>query len=74
MSGARLPSDSCSETLRVQCREDGAGRRKSGPTAYRTDTRVFGIAGDWKTTALEAEVWVGTVTDGRRRFMATCRK
>ena len=28
-------SESCSETLRVQCGEDGVGRRKSGPIAYR---------------------------------------
>ena len=28
-------SESCSETLRAQCEEDGVGRRKSGPTVYR---------------------------------------
>ena len=40
----------------------------------QNDIRVFGIAGDWQTMALETEVWVETVTDGRQRFMATCRK
>ena len=36
--------------------------------------RAFGIAGDWKATALKAEVWVETVTEGGRRFMAAWRK
>ena len=43
----------------------------------RTDgvhTRTFGIAGDRKMTALKAEVWVETVTEGGRRFMAAWRK
>ena len=31
-------------------------------------------SGDWKATALEAEVWVETVTEGGRRFMAAWRK
>ena len=40
----------------------------------QSDIRPFGIAGDWKATALEAEMWVETVTEGGRRFMATWRK
>ena len=32
------------------------------------------MAGDWKATALKAEVWVETVKEGGRRFMATWRK
>ena len=40
----------------------------------QSDIRAFGIAGDWKATALEAEVWVETATDGGRRFMAAWRK
>ena len=28
----------------------------------------------WKATALKAEVWVETVTEGGRRFMAAWRK
>ena len=35
MSGGRLPKRIMSETLRVQCGEDGMGRRISGPIAYR---------------------------------------
>ena len=51
------------------------GREKSGPIAYRTTCiRAFGIAGDWKATALEAKVWVETVIEGGRRFMAAWGK
>ena len=34
----------------------------------------FGIEGDWKATALKAEVWVETFTEGGRRFMAAWKK
>ena len=40
----------------------------------QSDIRAFGIAGDWKATALKAEVWIETVTEGGRRFMATWGK
>ena len=30
--------------------------------------------GDWKATVLKAEVWVDTVAEGGRRFMAAWRK
>ena len=50
----------------MQCGEDGVGRRKSAPIGI--------IAGEWKVTAFKAEVWVETVTEGGRRFMATWRK
>ena len=40
----------------------------------QSDIRAFGIAGNWKTTALKAEVCVETVTEGGRRFMAAWRK
>ena len=32
------------------------------------------LAGDRKATALKAEVWIETVTEGGRRFMAAWRK
>ena len=35
---------------------------------------TFGITGDWKASALKAEVWVETITEGGRRFMAAWRK
>ena len=37
MSGG-CQSESCSETLRVQCGKDRVGRRKNGPIAYRATT------------------------------------
>ena len=35
---------------------------------------MFDIKGDWKATALKAEVWVDKVTEGGRRFTAAWRK
>ena len=32
------------------------------------------MAGGWKATAWKTEVWVGTIREGRRRFMAARRK
>ena len=57
----------------MQCGEDGVGRKK-WTDCVQSDTRAFGIAGDWKATALEAEVWVETVTGGGWRFMVAWRK
>ena len=48
--------------------------RTDGVHCVQSDIRAFGIAGDWKATALKAEVWVETVTEGGRRFMAAWRK
>ena len=39
-------SESYLESLRVQCGEDGVGRRNSRPIAFQSDIRAFGIAGD----------------------------
>ena len=70
MSGGRLPKRVMFENLEGAVRrEDGVGRRKNGPTAYRV---TFGITGDWKAMALK--VWVEAVTEGGRRFMAAWRK
>ena len=40
----------------------------------QSDIRAFGITGDWKTMALKAEVWVETLTEDGRRFMAAWRE
>ena len=50
------------------------GKEKGWTDCVQSDIRAFGMTGDWKTTALEAEVWVETVTEGGRRFMAAWRK
>ena len=54
----------------------GRGEKEKEHTdCVQSDIRAFGIAGDWEATALEAEMWVGTVTEeGGRRFMAAWRK
>ena len=43
--------------------EDGVGKRK-WTDCVQSDIRAFGIKGDWKATALKAEVWVETVAEG----------
>ena len=50
------------------------GKEKEWTECVQSDIRAFGIAADWETAALEAEVWAKMVTDRRRRFMAACRK
>ena len=47
---------------------------KEWTDCVRSDIRAFGTTGDWKATALKAEVWVETVAEGGRRFMAAWRK
>ena len=59
---------------------EGAGQRRRGgkekewTDCVQSDIQAFGIAGVWKATALEAEVWLETVTEGRRGIMAVWRK
>ena len=53
----------------------GWGRKeKEWNDCIQSDIRAFGIAGDWNATALKAEVWVETVTEGERGSMAAWRK
>ena len=55
-------------------RRGWGGKEKEWIDCVQSDIRAFGIAGDWKETALKAEVRVETVTEGGRRFMAAWRK
>ena len=50
------------------------GKEKEWTDCVQSDIRAFGIVGDWKATALKAEVWVETVTEGGWGFMAAWRK
>ena len=73
MSGGRLPKQ-----IMFGNRE-GAVRRerreeKEWTDCVQSDIRAFGITRDWKATALKTEVWVKTVMEGGRRFMAAWRK
>ena len=45
------------------------GNKKEWTDRVQSDIQTFGITGDWEATALKAEVWVDTVTEGGRRFM-----
>ena len=74
MSGGWLPKRIVIENLKSAVRRGRGGKEKEWTDCVQSDIRVFGIAGDWNATALKAEVWVETVTDGGRRFMAAWRK
>ena len=73
-SGGRLPKRIVFGNLEGAVRRGRGGREKEWTDCIQSDIRAFGIAGDWKATALKAEEWVETVTEGRRRFMAAWRK
>ena len=51
-------------------RRGQGGKEKKWTDCIQSDIWAFGIAGDRKTTASEDEVWVETVTEGRRMFGA----
>ena len=55
-------------------RRGRGGKEKEWNDCVQSDIRTFGITGDWKVTALKAEMWVDTVTEGGRRFMAAWGK
>ena len=74
MSGGRLPKRIVFRKLQGAVRRGRRGKEKEWTVCVQSDIRAFGIAGIWKATALEAEVWVETVTEGGRRFMAAWRK
>ena len=74
ISGGRLPKRIVFRNLEGAVRRGRGGKEKEWTDCVQSDIRAFGTAGDWKATALKAEVWVETVTEGGRRFMATWRK
>ena len=74
MSGGRLPKRIVFGNLESAVRRGQGGKKKEWTDCVQSDTRAFGITGDWKATALKAEVWVEAVTEGGRRFMAAWRK
>ena len=74
MSGGRLPKRIVLGNLEGAVRRGRGEKEKEWTDCVQSDIRAFGIAGDWKATALKAEVWVETATEGGRRFMAAWRK
>ena len=73
-SGGRLPKRTVFRNLEGAVRRGRGGKEKEWTDCVQSDIRTFGITGDWKATALEAEVWVETVAESGRRFMAAWRK
>ena len=74
MSGERLPKRIAFGNLEGAVRRRRGGKEKAWTDCVQSGIRAFGITGDWKATALEAEVWGETVAEGGRRFMAAWRK
>ena len=52
----------------------GGKRVKEWTDCVQDNVRAFGIAGVWKATTWESEVFVETVTEGGRRIMTAWRK
>ena len=74
LSGWRLPKQTICGTLENAVRRGRSGKEKEWSECVQSNVRAFGIAEDWKATALEAEVLVETVKEGGRRFMAARSK
>ena len=74
MSSGRLPKRIMFGNLEGAVRKGRGGKEKEWTDCVQSKVRTFGIEGDWKATALKAHVWVDTVAEGGRRFMAAWRK
>ena len=74
MSGGRLPKRIVFGNLEGAVRRGRGEKEKEWTDYVQSNIRAFGISGDWKTTALKAEVWIEMVTEGGRRFIAAWRK
>ena len=74
MSGGRLPKRIVFRNLEGAVRRGRGGKEKEWTDCVQSDIRAFGIPGDWKATALKAEVRVETVMAGGWKFMAAWRK
>ena len=74
MSGWRLPKRIVFGNFEGAVWGGRGGKEKGWTDCLQSDIRAFGIMGDWRATALKAKVWIDTVTEGGRRFMAAWRK
>ena len=73
MGGRRLPKRTAFGNLEGAVQRGRGEKEKDLTDWVQSDIRAFSIAGDWKATALKAEVWVKAVTEGGRRFMPAWR-
>ena len=73
MSDGRLPKRTMLGNLEGAVRRGRSAKEKEWVSCVQSEGRAFDIiiVENWKATALEAEVWVETVTEGGRRFMVT---
>ena len=63
MSGGWLPKRIVFGNLEGAVRRGRGGKEKEWADCVQSDIRALGIAGDWKATAVKAEVWVETVRE-----------
>ena len=75
MGGGAHPNDwrAVAKVNRVRMPR-GCSVKRTALGGEKVDIRAFGVAREWKPTALEAELWVKTATEIGRRFMAAWRK
>ena len=69
MSAVQLPSKIVFGNLKGTVRRGRGRKEKEWSDCVQVDVQAVGT--DWKATALEAEVWIKTVTEGGRRLMVT---
>ena len=62
MSGGRLPNRIMFGNLEGAVQRGRGGKEKEWTDCVQERHPGVGITGDWKATALKAEVWVDTVT------------
>ena len=70
MSGGRLPKRIVFGNFEDAVQRGRGGKDKEWADCVQSDIRAFVIAVDWKATALKAQLWVETVTEGGRKFMS----
>ena len=66
MSDGRLPKRTVFGNLEGTVRRGRGGKEKEWTPCVQTNNLALDIAGEWKATALQPEVWAetGTVGDG----------
>ena len=68
--GGRLPKRIVFGRLEGVVRRGRGRKEKEWIDCVQSNARAFGLAGGCKATALKAQVWVETTTEGGWRFMA----
>ena len=70
MGDHRLPKRVMSGELKNAGKRGPGGKEKEWTDCAADDLRLFGVAGDWRTAALDPGAWYNIVHEGGRRFMA----